>query len=244
MTDRRLEQLKIVFAPECISAEAVFDRVIEVLQRLFPEPQFSVHGRATTLATLKKKVLQKPSWPSGVQCNGLELRFAVLGGLHDYLLIAEHVPGAAGPWPLWVEAFMQHPGFVQAWVVDQEYDYWQNAKDPLQYDAVGKDHSHLAKRSNGLPFPLEQLEIDVSDNPGRWALREGYVEAVAAQMWLGDRFWKCTGEARKDQVLQAPALTTQVLDGGVISLVAAAGSFVDSSTAQIQQQLRAFLYPA
>ncbi|MDF0731603.1 hypothetical protein P0Y43_12835 [Pseudomonas entomophila] len=239
----RLERLKVVFAPETITGEAVLDRVVEILARLTPAPKILLQGRPVQVAALKKQIAKKRAWPSGMACNDLDLRFGIVFGLHDFLLVEEQRVGAAGSWDLWVEALMQLPGFVQAWVVDTEYDYWQNAKDVLEYDAVGRDHSGLAKLSNGLPFPLEQLEIDISGNPGRWALREGYVEAVAARMWLGERFWARGGDEHKANVMQAPGVTTQVLEGGVLKLVAAPQNFVDVSTARTQNALRALLYP-
>ncbi len=76
---------------------------------------------------------------------------------------------------------------TQAFVHDYEYYYWQNAADLLLYESEGKDHSSLPKRSNDLPYPLEQTIVDVSQNPGRYVLREGFRETVASPMWLDNK---------------------------------------------------------
>ncbi len=79
---------------------------------------------------------------------------------------------------------------IQAFLHNYDYYYWQNAEDLLLYESDGKDHSTLPKKSNGLPFPLEQTVVDVSNNPGRYILREGFREAVASPMWLRESLIK------------------------------------------------------
>ena len=111
-----------------------------------------------------------------------------------FVLIEEKIPGAAHSWDSWVSPFLDELGFVQAWVSDVEYDHGQNASDPIEYTAVGRDYSHLPLKSNGLPFPLEQQVIDTSANPGRWTMRIGYIEAIGSTMWLGKNFWNAVGK--------------------------------------------------
>src|SRR5262249_762748 len=106
------------------------------------------------------------------------------------------------PWDEWTGQFIDDMNFVMAWTANADYDYWQNAEDPLQYTAKGRGWDHLPTKSNGLPYPLEREIIDTSGNPGRWTLRSGYYEAVGSVMWLGESFWKLTG-AKKDEVTGA-----------------------------------------
>src|SRR5262249_16020124 len=75
-------------------------------------------------------------------------------------------------------------------IADAEYEFWQNAEDPLQYDAASRPYDHLPRISNGLPYPLEKQIIDTSRNPGRRVLRRGFVEAIGALMWLGKVFFE------------------------------------------------------
>jgi hypothetical protein len=99
-------------------------------------------------------------------------------------------------WDDWVPGFAGDADFVMACVVDVDYDHWQNANDPLEYEVVGKSYAHLPLRSNGMPYPLDGMEIDTSRNPGRWCFGMGYIEAVGARMWLAPSFWELTGADR------------------------------------------------
>lgn len=83
-----------------------------------------------------------------------------------------------------VELFIQELPVTQAFIHNREYYYWQNVEDTLLYDSAGKDHSQLPKTSNNLPFPLEQDVVDISNNPGRFVLKNGYRETVSSPMWL------------------------------------------------------------
>ncbi len=100
-------------------------------------------------------------------------------------------------WDDWAAPFIDNHNFVMAWVADANYEFWQNAEDLLQYAAKGKTHDHLPKTSNNLPFPLERTIINISSNPGRRLLRDGYYEVVGAVMWLGESFWQMAGTERK-----------------------------------------------
>jgi len=132
-----------------------------------------------------------------------------------------------------------------AWLADSEYDHWQNAKDPLQYTAVGKSYAHLPMKSSGLPYPLEQKIIDTSANPGRWRLCDGYYEAVGAVMWLGEPFWQLTG-ADKTGVENARWLRASKPVPSVTCLQAANECFTtaDGASGELQGKLRSLLFPA
>ena len=83
-----------------------------------------------------------------------------------------------------VISLIQELPVIQAFIHNHEYCYWQNAEDILEYESADKDHSKLPKISNGLPFPLEQEIINISNNPGRRIFRHGFKEVVSSPMWL------------------------------------------------------------
>jgi len=151
------------------------------------------------------------------------------------------VAGAAKSRESWVEPFLGEAGFIQAWVADVEYDYWQNATDPLQYESAGRSYAHLPMKSNDLPPPLRRNIIDISKNPGRCHLKAGYVEAISATMWLGERFCQRVGKGRKAKVLSDDRLNARALNN-VIALRVLEHCFCDGHTAQVQNQLREILY--
>jgi hypothetical protein len=147
-------------------------------------------------------------------------------------------------WDEWADEFIRNSNFVMAWLADVEYEYWQNAEDPLLYSSVGRPYHHLPMKSNGLPYPLEQKIIDISGNPGRWFLQTGYYEAVGALMWLGKPFWQLTG-AYPEEVLNADWLQVSQPSPSVIRIKSAEEPFTsaDEPNGTIQQRLRFLLYP-
>lgn len=82
--------------------------------------------------------------------GGFELRFGLLPALGYCFLVLEESEGHSntkleeeiGP-------ILSVEGFIQAWVSDVEYDFWQNATDPLEYECVGRPLSGLPMKSNG-----------------------------------------------------------------------------------------------
>jgi hypothetical protein len=143
----------------------------------------------------------------------------------------------------WVRPFLALPSFRQARVYDHDYEHWQNAEDPLHYRVAGKSYEHLPMRSNGLPPPLEQMVIDISRNPGRREIRQGFVEFVGSVMWLGESFWPAAG-VKKDRLRAQSWLQVDELPSGTVRIRAAAEPFTTSAgqAGDIQGKLRALLY--
>jgi len=141
-----------------------------------------------------------------------------------------------------VPPFTDSPDFVMAWVADREYDYWQNAEQLYQYTAAGRSYEGLPLISRGLPFPHDEAIIDTSRNPGRRAMRHGYIEVVGAVMWLGEPFWRLTGVDKK-QVSDAGWLRILDVSPSVTKLEAAEHCFTaESGNAELQARLRLLLF--
>ncbi|RUO76539.1 hypothetical protein CWI84_11710, partial [Idiomarina tyrosinivorans] len=181
----QLESLEIVFNHCLIDSEAVFLTISRTLENSGCSPVFFMDDEMVESSRLRKLLATKKAWPTEVVSGGLSFRFGLVTALeHSFLIIEEIEKPTSVPLENWVIPFLQMPAFVQAWISNKDYEYWQNAADLLQYEAVGRDHSQLPKRSNGLPPPLEQIEVDTSNNPGRFELKTGYIEAVGSTMWL------------------------------------------------------------
>lgn len=239
----RREKLRVVFDIGSISGSDVLVLFLRAMNELGLQADFIVQDARVELSELKDRILKKKAWPSGVVSNGLEFRFGVLPALNQCLIVLQELElGAAKDWDKWIAPFLNREGFVQAWVSDIEYDYWQNAKDLLEYESVGRSHAHLPKKANGLPPPLAAVEIDVSKNPGRCEFRDGYVEAVGNVMWLGGLFWGRVRKADKEALLSADWLSINSIGSNIVKLMALGQAFCDSSTADKQLGLRAMLY--
>ena len=135
------------------------------------------------------------------------------------------------------ETVADDPNFVQAHFVDKNYQYLQNIYDPIQFKALGLSMEGLPMKSNGLPFPLEQQIVDTSQNPGRYRLCQGYVEASAAYMWFGDLFWQITGADPILATSRMPEGVTLVFDK-CWKLHSSTGLFCDENTAGLQNGIR------
>jgi hypothetical protein len=257
------EKLKIVFLIEAASGneERIGDRnvrnpqaggignsrilqmLIETMKRFSIPPEFkSSDGEVISAAQFAKRLEAQGKWGGSVEAGGLLLQVGHIPAMRQgFVLIEEKVSGAARAWGKWVLPFLNEPDFVQAWISDVKYDHWQNASDPIEYTAVGREYSHLPLRSNGLPFPLEQQVIDTSKNPGRWAMRESYIEAIGSTMWLGRHFWRAVGK-EPSSALDTAAFRVNYIGLDLVEVVAADQCFCDQTTVDIQNKLRIALF--
>lgn len=244
MKDKRPEKLKFVFAAYSISGVQVLAAFVGALNKLGLPAVFSMHGVDVGVKALEKNISKKKSWPSGVVSNGLELRFGILPALaHSFLTIQEAGSTNKVAWEELAAPILSVNGIIQAWISDVEYDFWQNAKDPLEYECAGRSFSQLPQKTNGLPAPLTQMEIDTSGNPGRIELRQGYVEAIGSTMWLSDLFWERVGKNKITTLLLLRAQGLEVFEGGeVVKVVASEKCFHDDVTIEKQRILREVLF--
>lgn len=232
-----------IYATDGFSDLEALRMIVGIMQNLGMAMEFNDHGNKISVESYLKQVERQGKWSRAVEAQGLSFRFGRIVALgQSFISIEEVIAGSAVSWEAWVKPFLAVDRFVQAWVSDVQYDYWQNAKDPLEYDAAGRSYSHLPTKSNGLPPPLEQMEIDTSNNPGRWSLQFGYVEAVGSVMWLGKSFWLIVGESHRDALLSARWLDAQPIGNGVIQVITAEHCFCDITSEVTQNKLRAILY--
>lgn len=237
------ETLQIVLTWHACSPESVIESVFTAIAKSeISLSSISQRGEKATLLSVVRN--QKASKTRAFRLSGqdIEIRFGSVAANELEFL---HVTAPSGTnWSLWLEAFSSPDAIVMAWVVDSDYDYWQNATDPLEYEAAGRNYADLPLTSNGLPSPLEQTEIDTSQNAGRAILRDGYVEAVGSVMWLGSDFWQKTG-ARRSDVLAAHWLKAENDQLGLLKLQAEEKCFSESTgrSGMLQAALRALLFP-
>src|SRR5688572_30826142 len=176
----RPEQLTIVYKLDTFAVELALEGIQAVLAGDgLPLEGFKLYGPLARVKRAKRKTFN-------VAGGGLEFDLSCLRNFQLDFLAIKAAGDQRPAWDKWAARFIGNSNFVMAWLADVEYEYWQNAHDLLQYTAAGKPHEHLPKKSNGLPPPLEQTIIDISGNPGRRILRNGYYEVVGAVMWLGE----------------------------------------------------------
>ena len=185
-------KLEIVFCLKSISPlkawELIFDSIDESLD--IAELPMSLYGEKIGLTSFNQKLKKTTLNNFHLELGEFIIKFSVVTAWEQILVVIEdHASTCTVNLEAIGNVFAKEPGFVQAWITDLEYDYWQNATDPLEFKAVSRSYEGLPMKSNGLPPPLEQMEIDISLNPGRRIIRVGYVEAVGHKMWFGSLFW-------------------------------------------------------
>lgn len=239
-----MKRFKFVFDVESISGLQMLALVEELLSKFSSPTVFFLHGVKIDIKTLEKKILKKKSWPSGLVSGGFELRFGLLPALgYCFLVLEESEDHGNTKLEEEIRPILNVEGFIQAWVSDVEYDFWQNATDPLEYECVGRPLSSLPMKSNGLPPPLDQMEIDTSGNPGRNVLRQGYIEAIGSTMWLGNLFWERAGVDRFARISLLESQGFKVYEcGKFIKVITSDKVFFDGSTLEKQRALRQILF--
>jgi hypothetical protein len=237
------QQLKIIFKYKTLNPQMTVRRVAEVFVRYgVKSPEFELSGRKLSAAQLLSKIGRAASF----DIDGHGHNF-LLGSLPkfqlDFLIIKSTSEGPM-TWDDWISDFAEDSDFVMAWVVDVDYDHWQNAVDPREYEVVGKSYADLRLRPNGMPYPLDRMEIDTSGNPGRWRFGIGYIEAVGATMWLGSPFWELTG-ADKNKLENVTWLRRFEQAPNVLKIEAADICFTtgEGEFGKRQVQLRSLLFP-
>ncbi|PHX37307.1 hypothetical protein AO263_19005 [Pseudomonas sp. NZIPFR-PS5] len=222
-----MKRFKFVFDVESISGLQMLALVEELLSKFSSPTVFFLHGVKIDIKTLEKKILKKKSWPSGLVSGGFELRFGLLPALGYCFLVLEESEGHSNT----------------KLEENVEYDFWQNATDPLEYECVGRPLSGLPMKSNGLPPPLDQMEIDTSGNPGRNVLRQGYIEAIGSTMWLGNLFWERAGVDRFASISLLESQGIKVYEcGKFFKVITSDKVFSDGSTLEKQRALRRILF--
>jgi len=239
-----MAELTIVAGFGMLSAEKSIEIIRKVLQQLsVPVARFSLYGESIDLDQAIE-VLKKAD-RSSFLLEGNDWQFH-LSSMRHYSIDTLSVKSS---WECleankWMNEFSSEFSIKQAWVADHEFDYWQNAEDPLQYTSKGRHFEHLPTRSNGLPPPLEQKVIDTSRNPGRRILRVGYVEVVGSPMWFGPEFWQITGKS-KDGILSEPWVHPEVFQNNLLRIHPTDIPFssLDAESIKMQNYLRSLLYP-
>ncbi|MBY4629956.1 hypothetical protein [Rhizobium croatiense] len=225
-----------------LKAIDALEKILEILRMLKLDEEFQAHGSPLQQKKLITSV-KNTDRLSQIETSTLIFRYgAVADAEHCYVEIREKIPGASIDWELWAAPFVISPHFVQAWIADVEYDKWQNAEDPIIYQAANRDYSSLPMRSNGLPPPVEQMVVDISHNPGRWSLRSGYVEAVGSVMWLSDIFWSYVGFHNKERLSTLTPIEIRQITENVIRLCVSERPFTEASSPEVQDRLRKVLY--
>ncbi|MBL4614757.1 MAG: hypothetical protein JKY27_07785 [Magnetovibrio sp.] len=239
------EGFQATFCRDRIDKEEMWYLVEEqIFQQDLIEDRYAVGFRKLKIDKLCATILRQGEDYFGVEGERLGYDFSEIKYQNYNLLsIKDQLIGQVD-WSLWVARLAQVQGFIQAFYEDNDYAFWQHEKDINWYETFNHPHDHLRKRKGKGPPPFDKLIIAVEDNPGRYVVRNGFVEAVAAEMWLGPEFWARTG-ADRAEVLACEYLQVEEQDNDVLHLKAGPRSFTEETgpQAEIQHKMRRLLFP-
>lgn len=235
------EQLELVFELGSRAADDVAKRVIEALH--LSGKSVGLYEKQMTAQAAIDKITEdgKPSF--NIETDGAFIHFSTVRAFQLQSLTVGMSESC--PLSVWQEIagpFLGYKGFVQGCLVNSDYSFWQNAADPLQYQAAGRSLAGLPMISNGLPKPLQKLVIDTSVNPGRRTLRVGYIEMVGHVMWFGPRFRALAGISRRQDLLACANLRTSEMRHDILRTIVSESAFVDESSKEAQNSLRRLLF--
>ncbi|MEW8139706.1 MAG: hypothetical protein AB2761_21805 [Candidatus Thiodiazotropha endolucinida] len=241
----RGESLSIIFSLDAISAVDVWDILFQELTRrgISKKTLVDLFGKKLALDKLHKGIKNANRGHFGIEIDRLSIDYAPVANYEHALLKIKDVTESVNyGWDQWTDTMILNTGFIQAWVVNNEYNYWQNAHDPIQYKAKGRSYAGLPMKSNNLPPPLKQMIIDTSNNPGRRIIRMGYVEAIGSPMWLGRQFWERT-DAYKIEVMESFPNHSKLIGDDILRIQVLDKPFTEDSDVTLQNRLREVLYP-
>lgn len=232
-----------MFEVEIVFSEGLYDRSLDIWGRLVQQLNDFNHFEVVDGFTGKKMLLSEVS--CYLRENKSKSFFIELaGGTIEFSLVADKelcrldIKNFATSLEMaqsLISALIDEPAFVQARVYDAEYDRWQNAESLTLFDVAHVEHTHLPKKSNGLPFPLTQEIVDISNNPGRWVLREGYIEAVGSPMWVSRSLLNSLGVDEKE-LMNVDCFFVEDM-GDVLKIVACEQCFTVDVGIQAEKQV-------
>ena len=88
------------------------------------------------------------------------------------------------------------PHFIECLLYNSRYCSKQNIEDIGTYRIVYGDVDNFILKPSKPKEPYGTMKIDISRNVGRLLYDDGYIEGVAAEMWLGREFWRRTGASK------------------------------------------------
>lgn len=187
-------EIEAVFPYLHIPALQMWEELITFCKEEFPsEAKGSLYAESHTFAKMGEAITKRGRPFFNIESEFGNFRYSSIGNARvSFLRIGGQVISSDSDAIKWMNQISCIDGFIMGRAFDSEFEYWQNAENPLLFEFSGRSTEGLSWKNNGLPAPLNDDIIDISQNPGRRVLRDGYVEAVGHLMWIGDAFWNVT----------------------------------------------------
>ncbi|MCV2884709.1 hypothetical protein OE749_08375 [Aestuariibacter sp. AA17] len=236
-----MQRIEIIYELGALEPLQVWNEIANILSSIDDSHSLTIYGKNVKPSKMSEEIKKLKGKAFNIISETFEFHMVTVTNYEQILVQIESKKSVDDWWRIWIKKFIKLRGFVQAWIVDTDFNYWQNVSDPIEYKSRGKSCKGLLMKSNGLPPPLEQLEIDISKNAGLRKLCVGYVEAIGAKMWLSERFLERIGKSIEYISNESGAKITY-LQGDIYMLSQPFNSFVDDRSIVEQRKLRKALY--
>ena len=209
-----------------VTSGQAFGTLLAILEKLgIPPDLYDGGDRKIITSNFLRSLEAKKKGYFDISGAGLRCRYRTESSWCSVLEITQFQDRLVIPWSGCADAFAALPGFMQAILVDEAYDCYQN-EDRLNMHIEAKrntDKLVLLPEADSHWGPM----IDVSRNPGRRATGFGYLEMVGTTMRLGVDFWAIAGIETKARLLAGPWPEATELNGGTLLITAAPRCFDD-----------------
>lgn len=235
--------MEIAFKYRSIEPLVIWKELIKSTDTISPDEMGAYYDIEISFSDVEKAIRRRGKPHFNIEFNNAVFQYGAVGNFDFSFLLIEKCIKDLDDSCRWIEPFLDFDSFIQGRVYDKDYDYWQNASDPLEFESAGRSYDHLPMKSNALPPPLEQKIIDTSKNPGRKIFRDGYIEAIGSLMWFGDPFWQLTGK-KKESILCKRWIKCEQILPGVLFIKATDAPFMSSAgkERELQENLRTMLF--
>jgi hypothetical protein len=175
-----------------------------------------------------------------------QYQFSFLGGVPKAASGSLSIRGSNELWVLsdeLVKLFSIEPQFLQAYVLSDRFNFFQNCTQLASYRVNNESTEGLVMRNLGFPPPLDAMcEIDISKNPGRTIRHAEYDEVVAAKMWFSESFFALVRKTKRRLLMPQSLALVEELIWGVVKVTAANKPFSSIDSRTQMDSLRKAIY--
>lgn len=227
---------QLVFKKNFKEAKTVWD----VISPLITSEKVDIFN-CEKLNLSKLKIRQRIASYFQVEGDGYSIDFDYNANSQINILFIDNVRIRLDEFENILKPLFENLSFLQGRIYNREYDIWQNMHDINYYENSGRDCSHLLKKSNEKPYPLEATIIDISSNPGRYTFHNGYIEFIGSTMWFGRELLNSLN-SDIEKIEELSFITTEYFDN-YVKIIAHNKLFVENDGTEGKQYvLRNLLY--
>lgn len=218
-------------------------RALQIMEDIFlneTEKNIVWREKIISLEKLDQLVSRSNRWPGTIMSNRGTFRYTELDSNGVAIIICKSIEKLDDVFEEIIQRQGHMAGLVSARIADENYEFWQNARDISEYEFRGRDHSLLPKKSNRFRPPLDEIIIDTDNNPGLKVFQLGYIETV------GRRIYVSKEGALFSKIANASVLTAagwRVEEGSRSVLIEVADDvFTEGGSFELQNRLRSAVF--